>query len=380
MTTGERSLELHERFGGKLEVRSKVPLATREDLALAYTPGVGDVVKAIAAKPEDAYRYTLKKNTVAVVSDGSAILGLGNLGARAALPVMEGKAALFKALADVDAFPIVLDTQDTDAIVETVVRIAPAFGGINLEDIAAPRCFEIEERLRERLDIPVFHDDQHGTAVVVLAALTNALKVVGKKLADVRMVVSGAGAAGTAVVKLLLRAGARDVIVFDSKGALHAGRTDMNAAKRELMSLTNPRGVSGDMRSALVGADIFLGVSQPGVVDESAIAGMAQGAIVFAMANPIPEIMPDVAKKAGAVVVATGRSDFPNQVNNAFVFPGFFRGLLDIRASQVTEEMKLAAAQALADAVTDPGEERILPDLLNTNIASVIAAAVRSVV
>ena len=380
MTIGERSLELHEKFGGKIEVVSKVPLASREDLSLAYTPGVGDVVKAIAADPALAFAYTCKKNTVAVVSDGSAILGLGNLGALAAIPVMEGKAAIFKAFGGVDAFPICLATQDTEEIIATVVRIAPSFGGINLEDISAPRCFEIEERLRELLDIPVFHDDQHGTAIVVLAALLNALKVVGKKLSETRAVVSGAGAAGTAVVKLLVLAGLRDVVVFDSKGALHAGRTDLNSAKRALAELTNPRGVASDIGSALKDADIFLGVSQPGVVDESMIAGMAKGAIVFAMANPVPEIMPDIAKRAGAAVVATGRSDFPNQVNNAFVFPGFFRGLLDARVRVVTEEMKLAAALALAGTVENPGPESILPDILDPAIAGIIASAVRNMV
>jgi malate dehydrogenase (oxaloacetate-decarboxylating) len=380
MTIGERSLELHEKFGGKIEVVSKVPLASREDLSLAYTPGVGDVVKAIAADPASAFKLTCKKNTVAVVSDGSAILGLGNLGALAAIPVMEGKAAIFKAFGGVDAFPICLATQDTEEIIATIVRIAPSFGGINLEDISAPRCFEIEERLRELLDIPVFHDDQHGTAIVVLAALLNALKVVGKNLSETRAVVSGAGAAGTAVVKLLVLAGLRDVVVFDSKGALHAGRTDLNSAKRALTDITNPRGVTGDIGSALKGADIFLGVSQPGVVDESMIASMAKGAIVFAMANPVPEIMPDIAKRAGAAVVATGRSDFPNQVNNAFVFPGFFRGLLDARVRVVTDEMKLAAAMALAGTVSVPGPEKILPDILDPGVAGVIASAVRRMV
>ncbi|MEI7740900.1 MAG: NADP-dependent malic enzyme [bacterium] len=380
MTLGERSIEMHKKFGGKIEVTAKVPLATREDLSLAYTPGVADVVLAVAANPALAFELTCRKNTVAVVSDGSAILGLGNLGALASLPVMEGKAALFKSFGGVDAFPIVLNTQDVEEIIETVVRIAPSFGGINLEDISAPRCFEIEARLRELLDIPVFHDDQHGTAIVVLAALLNALKVVGKNIADVRAVVSGAGAAGTAVVKLLMLAGLRDVVVFDSKGALHSGRTDLNDAKIELMKMTNPRNVSSDLRGALVGADLFLGLSQPGVVDESGIASMAPRAIVFAMANPTPEIMPDLAKSAGAMVVATGRSDFPNQVNNAFIFPGFFRGLLDARVKKVTEKMKLAAAHALAETVDNPGPENILPDILDTRISGIIAKAVRDMV
>jgi len=379
MTIPERSLELHEKHHGKIEVVSKVPLEAREDLSLAYTPGVAEPCLRIAKNPADVYRYTLKSNTVAIVSDGSAVLGLGNIGPLAAIPVMEGKAALFKQFAGVDAFPIVLDTQDVDEIVETAVRVAPVFGGINLEDIAAPRCFEIEEKLRARLNIPVFHDDQHGTAVVVLAALFNALKVVGKELSQTKIVVSGAGAAGTAVVKLLLLAGAQDITVFDSRGALHSGRIDLNSSKQELVRLTNPRGVSGELKNAINGVDIFIGVSQPGVLTGTMVQAMGRDAIVFAMANPTPEIMPDEAKKAGAAVVATGRSDFPNQVNNAFIFPGFFRGLLDARVSKVTEEMKLAAARALAECVDKPTTELILPDILDKTISPKIASAVRSV-
>lgn len=379
MDIKERSLALHEQAKGKIEVVSKVPLDTRDDLALAYTPGVAESCLRIAANPDDAYRYTIKQNTVAVVSDGSAVLGLGNIGPLGAIPVMEGKAALFKKFGGVDAFPIVVATQDVDEIVETVLRIEPVFGGINLEDIAAPRCFEVEEKLRERASIPVFHDDQHGTAVVVLAGLLNALRVAEKNISDIRIIISGAGAAGTAVTKLLLLAGATNVVVFDSEGAVYEGRPGMNSAKQELARITNREFVQGALPEALRGADVFIGVSKPGVLTAEMVQAMAEKPIIFGLANPTPEIMPDEAKRGGAFIVATGRSDFPNQVNNALIFPGFFRGLLDARATRVSEEMKLAAARALAGAVENPTVDNILPSILDATISHVIAEAVRSV-
>jgi malate dehydrogenase (oxaloacetate-decarboxylating) len=381
----DRTFLVH--LGGKLKIESKVPIRNRDDLSLIYTPGVARVCMAIAENPEDARRLTIKRNTVAVVTDGSAVLGLGNIGPKAALPVMEGKAALFKRFAGIDAWPICLDTQDTDAIVEIVKAIAPGFAGINLEDISAPRCFEIEERLREALDIPVFHDDQHGTAIVVLAALTNALRVVGKDIGDVRVVMSGAGAAGTAILRLLLAAGVEHAVVADIHGVVHAGREDLakdanggvdTTALRWIAEHTNPEGVTGTLKDAVRGADVFIGVSAPDLLDGEDVAAMADGAIVFALANPDPEVDPAVAR-ATAAVVATGRSDFPNQINNVLVFPGVFRGLLDAQSRTVTTAMMLAAAKALAD-VVGPEElnpNYIVPSVFNDRVAGAVAGAVR---
>jgi malate dehydrogenase (oxaloacetate-decarboxylating) len=365
-------------LGGIIEISSKVPLKTRDDLSLAYTPGVGRVSKAISEHPEDVSRLTIKGNTVAVVTDGSAVLGLGNLGPGAALPVMEGKAALFKKFGDINAWPICLDTQDTDEIVRAVELIAPGFGGINLEDIAAPRCFEIEARLRERLDIPVFHDDQHGTAIVALAGLTNALRVVGKPLESSRMVVAGGGAAGTAIVSLLLAAGVTDIVVYDRAGCLVAGDETLSATHAELAARTNPRGVRGSLRDALQGADAFIGVSAPGILQAEWIAEMAPDPIVFAMANPDPEVDPVAASKYAAVV-ASGRSDFPNQINNVLAFPGVFRGLLDARASQVTVEMMLRAADAIAHVVSDEelNPSYIIPTVFHPDVHHAVATAIR---
>ena len=375
----DRTFLLH--LGGKLEVTPKVALRNRDELSRAYTPGVARVCLAIAENPSDARRLTIKRNTVAVVTDGSAVLGLGNLGPAAALPVMEGKAALFKRFGGVDAWPVVLDTQDTDEIVRVVQLIAPAYGGINLEDIAAPRCFEIEERLRDLLDIPVFHDDQHGTAICVLAALTNALRVVGKRLADVKVVVSGAGAAGTAIIKLLLRQGVGDVVAYDRIGALHSGLPDLSPSWRWLVEHTNRDGYAGDLPGAIRGADVFIGVSAPNLLTGDDIAGMAPGAVVFALANPDPEVDPREARKYAAVV-ATGRSDQPNQINNVLAFPGVFRGMLDAHAEEFTEDMAIAAATAIADAV---GEEKInpsviVPSVFDPKVAPAVAAAVRAAV
>ena len=374
----QEALELHRAHGGKLEVRSKVPVITREDLSRVYTPGVGQVSIEIGKDPAKAYEYTLKKNTVAVVSDGSAILGLGNLGAKAAIPVMEGKAILFKEFAGVDAFPICLDTQDTEEIIKAVKQIAPVFGAINLEDISAPRCFEIERRLQAELDIPVMHDDQHGTAVVVLAGLINALKVRGSKKEEVRIVCSGAGAAGTAVTKILLAYGCRDIVVVDSRGAVCEGQVDLSEEKRELAMITNPRKVQGSLAEVIRGADIFIGVSRAGLLTREMVASMAPRPIIFALANPVPEIMPDVARAAGAFIVATGRSDFPNQVNNVLGFPGLFRGALDNKIGQFTDAMFLAAAEALAACVTNPTAEAILPSPLDKTIPGRIAQVIRS--
>ncbi|WP_030483451.1 NAD-dependent malic enzyme [Nocardioides aequoreus] len=372
----DRTFLLH--IGGKIEVSSKVPLRTRDDLSMAYTPGVGRVSKALADKPEDVPRLTVKGNSVAVVTDGSAVLGLGNIGPGAALPVMEGKAALFKRFADIDAWPICLDTQDTDRIVDVVEAIAPGFGGINLEDIAAPRCFEIERRLRERLDIPVFHDDQHGTAIVVLAALTNALRCVDKKLAHTRIVVAGAGAAGTAIVTLLLAAGATDVVVWDREGCLSGDDESLPEAKLELARRTNPRKVTGDLRDGLQGADVFIGVSAPNVLHAEWITEMADQPIVFALANPDPEIDPAEAIPYAAVV-ASGRSDYPNQINNVLAFPGVFRGLLDARASDVTTEMLIRAADAIAHVVTDEelNASFIMPSVFDAQVPKAVARAIR---
>ena len=372
----DRTFLLH--LGGKIEVASKVPLRNRDDLSMAYTPGVGRVSMAIAENPSDVSRLTVKGNSVAVVTDGSAVLGLGNIGPGAALPVMEGKAALFKRFADIDAWPICLASQDTDEIVRAVEMIAPGFGGINLEDIAAPRCFEIERRLRESLDIPVFHDDQHGTAIVVLAALTNALRVVGKDLAQARVVVAGAGAAGSAIVTLIVAAGVTDVVVWDREGCLSADDDSLTGAKRELAAATNPRRVRGDLRAGLQGADVFVGVSGPGVLDASWITEMADSAVVFALANPDPEVDPVEAGKY-ASVVASGRSDYPNQINNVLAFPGVFRGLLDARASEITVEMLLRAAMAIAQSVADDelNPSFIIPSVFDPDVPKAVAEAIR---
>jgi malate dehydrogenase (oxaloacetate-decarboxylating) len=374
----DRTFLLH--LGGKIEMRSKVPLRNRDDLSMAYTPGVGRVALAIAGNREDARRLTIKRNSVAVVTDGSAVLGLGNIGPYAALPVMEGKAALFKQFADIDAWPICLDSQDTDEIVRAVQLIAPGFGGINLEDISAPRCFEVERRLRGLLDIPVFHDDQHGTAIVVMAALTNALRVVGKKLPQVRIAMAGAGAAGTAVLKLLLGAGAaaRNVIVGDDKGAVHLGRPGLDDSLRWIAENTNSAGYAGDLKGAVRGADVFIGLSAPGILSGQDIKTMADGAIVFALANPDPEVDPEAAGEYAAVV-ATGRSDYPNQINNVLAFPGVFRGLLDAQSRDVTDDMLIAAAQALADVVSadEIGPHYIIPSVFHPEVASSVAVAVR---
>jgi malate dehydrogenase (oxaloacetate-decarboxylating) len=375
----DRTFLLH--LGGKIEVRSKVALKTRDDLSMAYTPGVARVCRAIVERPDDVRRLTIKRNTVAVVTDGSAVLGLGNLGPDAALPVMEGKAALFKRFANIDAWPICLATQDPDEIVRAVELIAPVFGGINLEDIAAPKCFEVEARLRERLDIPVFHDDQHGTAIVVLAALTNALRVVGKPLDGVRIALSGAGAAGTAILNLLLAAGAADVCVGDVHGIVHLGRPGLDPTLEELARKTNHRGFTGHLREALAGADVFIGVSAPDVLTEADVASMAPESIVFALANPDPEVDPQVARRH-AKVVATGRSDFPNQINNVLAFPGVFRGLLDAQSRTVPTAALLAAATALADVVTDDElhANYIIPSVFHPDLATTVAAAVSSAV
>jgi malate dehydrogenase (oxaloacetate-decarboxylating) len=372
----DRTFLLH--LGGKIEMRSKVPLRNRDDLSMAYTPGVGRVSLAIAANREDARRLTIKRNSVAVVTDGSAVLGLGNLGPYAALPVMEGKAALFKRFADIDAWPICLDSQDTDEIVRTVQLIAPGFGGINLEDISAPRCFEVERRLRGLLDIPVFHDDQHGTAIVVMAALTNALRVVGKKLPDVRITMAGAGAAGTAVLKLLLGAGASQVIVCDDKGAVYQQRPGLDESLNWIAEHTNHEGYAGDLHGAMINTDVFIGLSAPGILSGEDIALMAPNSIVFALANPDPEVDPDAAMEYAAVV-ATGRSDYPNQINNVLAFPGVFRGLLDAQSTHITDGMLIAAAQALADVVTpdEIGPQYIIPSVFHPDVASSVAVAVR---
>ncbi|MBQ9644402.1 MAG: NADP-dependent malic enzyme [Lachnospiraceae bacterium] len=379
MTNAERAIELHKEWKGKISTEAKAKVRTSEDLALAYTPGVAEPCKIIAQDKEAAYTYTLKQNTIAVVSDGSAVLGLGNIGPEAAMPVMEGKSVLFKEFGGVNAFPICLDTQDTDEIVRTVQLLAPTFGGINLEDISAPRCFEIERRLKELLRIPVFHDDQHGTAIIVLAGIINALKIVGKKVEDCRIVVNGSGAAGIAISKLLLRYGFKHLIICDSKGILSSKTQKMNWIKEEMLKVTNEDDISGTLADAMVGADIFIGVSAPGVVTQDMVRSMNHDAILFAMANPVPEIMPDLAKEAGARIVGTGRSDFPNQVNNVLVFPGIFRGALEGNAIQITEEMKLAAAEGLAALVKpeELNEDYILPAAFNPVVADAVSKAVR---
>ena len=379
MTNQEKALELHEKLQGKLETVSKTPVRTREDLALVYTPGVAEPCKVIAKDPAAAYTYTMKANTVAVVSDGSAVLGLGNIGPKAAMPVMEGKAVLFKEFGGVNAVPICLDTQDTEEIIKAVTWLAPAFGGINLEDISAPRCFEIEERLKETLDIPVFHDDQHGTAIVVLAGIINALKVVGKKKEDCRVVVNGAGSAGVAITRLLMTYGFSNIIMCDKSGILCDGAEGLNWMQEKMVKRTNLAHETGSLADALKGADIFVGVSAPGIVTEEMVASMNSDAILFAMANPVPEIMPDLAKKAGARVVGTGRSDFPNQVNNVVAFPGIFRGALEGHAKQITDKMKLAAANAIAALVSDEelNEDNIMPEAFDPRVADVVADAVK---
>ena len=379
MTNQQKAQELHEKLQGKLETVSKTPVRTREDLALVYTPGVAEPCKVIAKDPAAAYTYTMKANTVAVVSDGSAVLGLGNIGPKAAMPVMEGKAVLFKEFGGVNAVPICLDTQDTEEIIKAVTWLAPAFGGINLEDISAPRCFEIEERLKETLDIPVFHDDQHGTAIVVLAGIINALKVVGKKKEDCRVVVNGAGSAGVAITRLLLTYGFSNIIMCDKSGILCDGAEGLNWMQEKMVKRTNLAHETGSLADALKGADIFVGVSAPGIVTEEMVASMHSDAILFAMANPVPEIMPDLAKKAGARVVGTGRSDFPNQVNNVVAFPGIFRGALEGHAKQITDKMKLAAANAIAALVSDEdlNEDNIMPEAFDPRVADVVADAVK---
>lgn len=379
MNNSEKALQLHEEWKGKLETTSKCPINTREDLALAYTPGVAEPCKVIADDKEQAYKYTIKSNTIAVVSDGSAVLGLGNIGPYAAMPVMEGKAVLFKEFGNVNAVPICLDTQDTEEIIKTVINIAPAFGGINLEDISAPRCFEIEDRLKEALDIPVFHDDQHGTAIVVLAGIINALKITGKKKEDCRIVVNGAGAAGMAISRLLLRYGFPDIMICDRSGIISADNEGLNWMKKKMAEITNLGHKHGTLADALVGADIFIGVSAPGVVTADMVATMNKDSIIFAMSNPIPEIMPDIAKAAGARIVGTGRSDFPNQINNVVAFPGIFKGALEGRAPQITEEMKLAAAYAIAGIISDDelNEDNVLPEAFDPRVADAVSKAVK---
>ena len=380
MTTNEKALLMHEKWNGKLETVSKTPVKTREDLAIAYTPGVAEPCKVIAQDKEAAYNYTMKATTVAVVSDGSAVLGLGNIGPYAAMPVMEGKAVLFKEFGNVNAVPICLDTQDTEEIIKAVTYLAPGFGGINLEDISAPRCFEIEERLKEILDIPVFHDDQHGTAIVVLAGVINALKVVGKKKEDCRVVVNGAGSAGVAITKLLLTYGFPNIIMCDKVGIVSRDTEGLNWMQKKMTEVTNLNNETGSLADALKGADIFIGVSAPNIVTPKMVASMNRDSILFAMANPIPEIMPDVAKAAGARVVGTGRSDFPNQVNNVVAFPGIFKGALEGRATQITEEMKLAAAEAIAGLVPADklSDDNIMPEAFDPQVAEVVANAVKS--
>ena len=380
MTTNEKALLLHEEWNGKLETVSKTPVKSREDLALAYTPGVAEPCKVIAEDKEAAYKYTMKANTVAVVSDGSAVLGLGNIGPYAAMPVMEGKAVLFKEFGGVNAVPICLDTQDTEEIIKAVTYLAPGFGGINLEDISAPRCFEIEERLKQLLDIPVFHDDQHGTAIVVLAGIINALKVVNKKKEECRVVVNGAGSAGVAITKLLLTYGFSNIIMCDKVGIVSKATEGLNWMQQKMAELTNLSEETGSLADAMKGADIFIGVSAPGIVTKEMVSSMNKDAILFAMANPVPEIMPNLAKEAGAKVVGTGRSDFPNQVNNVVAFPGIFKGALEGRASQITEEMKLAAANAIAGLVPEDelNENNILPEAFNPLVADVVANAIKA--
>ena len=382
MTTNEKALQMHEQWNGKLEISAKAKVNSREDLAIAYTPGVAEPCKVIAQDQEAAYKYTMKANTIAVISDGSAVLGLGNIGAYAAMPVMEGKAVLFKEFGGVNAVPICLDTQDTEEIIRTIVNIAPAFGGINLEDISAPRCFEIEERLKELLDIPVFHDDQHGTAIVVLAGIINALKVTGKQKEACQIVVNGAGSAGIAITKLLLTYGFCHVTMCDINGIISKDSPNLNWMQKKMTEVTNLEGKKGTLADALQGADIFVGVSAPNIVTKEMVASMNKDSILFAMANPVPEIMPDLAKEGGARVIGTGRSDFPNQVNNVVAFPGIFKGALEGRATQITEEMKLAAAEAIASLVSDEdfSDTNILPEAFDPRVADVVSKAIKDLI
>lgn len=373
----QQSLELHAKSQGKMGLESLVPLETVEDLALAYTPGVAEPCRQIAKDRENAYKYTMKGHTVAVITDGSAVLGLGNIGPEAALPVMEGKCLLFKKFAGIDAIPICLDTQDSEEIIKTIKYLAPGLGGINLEDIAAPRCFEIEQRLIDELNIPIFHDDQHGTAIVVLAGLINALKITNRSFASSKIVMSGAGAAGVAIAKLLHSQGAHNIVICDSKGIISPDRENLNQSKKDLLTFTNPDAKSGELADALKGADIFIGISAAGVVSESMVTSMNNDAIIFAMANPVPEIMPDLAKQAGAKVIATGRSDFPNQINNVLAFPGIFQGVLAARAPKITQAMKVAAAQALAEMIENPTPDKIIPGAFDEGVAAAVAAAVK---
>lgn len=382
MTTNEKALQMHEQWNGKLEISAKAKVNSREDLAIAYTPGVAEPCKVIAQDQEAAYKYTMKANTIAVISDGSAVLGLGNIGAYAAMPVMEGKAVLFKEFGGVNAVPICLDAQDTEEIIRTIVNIAPAFGGINLEDISAPRCFEIEERLKELLDIPVFHDDQHGTAIVVLAGIINALKVTGKQKEACQIVVNGAGSAGIAITKLLLTYGFCHVTMCDINGIISKDSPNLNWMQKKMTEVTNLEGKKGTLADALQGADIFVGVSAPNIVTKEMVASMNKDSILFAMANPVPEIMPDLAKEGGARVIGTGRSDFPNQVNNVVAFPGIFKGALEGRATQITEEMKLAAAEAIASLVSDEdlSDTNILPEAFDPRVADVVSKAIKDLI
>lgn len=376
MSLRDEALAFHKSAKGKIAIHSKVPCCSKQDLSLAYTPGVAEPCREIQKRPNDVYEYTAKGNMVAVVTDGTAVLGLGDIGPLASIPVMEGKAILFKNFAGIDAFPIAITSKDPSVIVDTVARIEPVFGGINLEDISAPRCFVIEEQLKKMLNIPVFHDDQHGTAVVALAALINALKVVGKEFSDIRVAVSGAGAAGIAVTKFLLSFGVRDAVLCDSRGVIHPDRPDLNPIKKEIARITNPRNITGTLADAMAGADVFLGLSVAGIVSQAMVRSMARDPIVFAMANPVPEIMPNLALEAGARVVATGRSDFPNQVNNVLGFPGIFRGALDVRASDINEPMKIAASRAIANLVQNISEDCIIPSPLDRRVVPAVAEAV----
>jgi len=375
----KKSLEIHKNKKGKLEIKSKLPLRNKNDLSIAYTPGVAEPCRQIAKNPLNAYKYTIKGNSVAVVTNGTAVLGLGNIGPEAALPVMEGKCLLFKKFANIDAYPICLDSQNNEEIIKTVKMIAPGFGGINLEDIKAPNCFEIEERLKKELDIPVFHDDQHGTAIVTLAALINALKIVNKKISQIQIIINGAGAAGIATAKLLMTYGAKKIILLDSQGTIYKNRAKLTPIKKEISQVTNLEKVKGQLKEAIKGSDVFIGVSVAGALKKEWVRTMNPQAIIFAMANPVPEIMPEQAKQAGAAIVATGRSDFKNQINNVLAFPGVFRGLLDSQAKQVTKEMKLAAAKALASLVKKPTSDRIIPATFEKNIAQKIALSIRTV-
>ncbi len=378
MDVNEKAIKMHEEWAGKIEVIAKAPVSSKEELAIAYTPGVAAPCLEIQKDVDLSYKYTRRHNLVAVVTDGTAVLGLGDIGPEAGMPVMEGKCALFKAFGDVDAFPLCIRSKDVDEIVNTVALLAGSFGGVNLEDISAPRCFEIEKKLKERCDIPIFHDDQHGTAVITLAGLTNALKIVGKKMEDIHVVVNGAGAAATAITKLLISRGLKNVILCDRKGAIYEGREGLNSAKEEMAKITNPEKKAGSLAEVIVGADVFIGVSAPGVLTADMVATMAKDPVVFACANPVPEILPDEAKKAGVAVMATGRSDFPNQVNNVLAFPGIFRGALDVRASDINDEMKIAAANAIAGIVSDAelNPDYILPDAFDARVGKAVAAAV----